>query len=92
MLDTFYSNIKQAYRCKQLSPLKNSDHNMISMMPVYCPKLEKSKPTGISKTTIIDETTISALNGCSDLTDWNMYIDDANGDLNTSIDIVTSCI
>ena len=69
MLDTFYCNIKQAYRCKQLPPLKNSDHNMISMMPVYCPKLKKSKPTVISKT-IIDETTISTLNGCFDLTDW----------------------
>ena len=40
----FLCNVKDAYRSVQQPPLKNSDHNMINMQPIYRRKLSKSKP------------------------------------------------
>lgn len=77
-LDTsFYSNIKHAYRLEQQPALKNSDH-MLFMMPVY---LKKTEPVVIRKA-IINETTLNQLNGCFHFTDWQLFIDDCDGDPN----------
>ena len=89
VLDTFFCNVKNAYKCKKLSPLKNSDHNMLFMTPIYCPKLKKVKPTVINKK-IFNENSIQKLNSCFDVTDWQMFIDDSRGDLDILTEVVTS--
>lgn len=91
MIDPFYCNVKNSYKCKQLPPLKSSDHNMIHMIPSYRPKLKQIKPTVVTRT-IISEASMDTLNACFDLTDWNVFIQDADGDVNVLTDLVTSYI
>ena len=48
MLDPFYCNITNSYKCRQLSSMGSSDHNMVSLLPKYKPKLKQKKPTKIT--------------------------------------------
>ena len=90
-LDKFYCNKRNAYQCHQLPPLKNSDHNMIQMIPNYKPKLKQDKPKIIKKI-ITDDVSIDKLNACFECTDWDMFIEDAAGNVNTLTEVTTSYI
>ena len=91
ILDTFYSNIRHAYSSKQLAPLKSSDHFMIHMSPIYERKLKQTKPKMTNKT-LMDDNSMEQLNSCFDSTDWDMFIADADGDVNELVEVVTSYI
>ena len=90
-LDLFLCNISDGYKCKQLPPLKSSDHHMIHMLPSYRPKLKQTKPTVVNKQ-LLDNQAVEKLNACFDCTDWSMFVSDANGDVNTLVDVVTCYI
>ena len=91
MLDPFYCNITNSYKCRQLSPMGSSDHNMVSMLPKYKPKLKQKKPTKITKV-IRNDISLEKMDDCFYLTDWDMFLQDAGGDVNILSDVVTSYI
>ena len=92
LLDPFYCNIKQdSYKSKQLPPLQNSDHNMIYMIPRYKPKLKQNKPRTVKKT-VLNETSSDELNACFELTNWEIFEQEAYGDVNILTDLVTSYV
>ena len=68
ILDHFYCNVKEAYRATQGAPLKNSDHNMIYMQPVYRRKLSTQKPKDIDVMQYSDDS-LETLNSSFDQTD-----------------------
>ena len=91
LLDPFFCNISQSYKCHKLPPLLNSDHNMIKMTPTYRTKLKTVKPRTITKTSLTTES-IENLNTCFDLTNWDLFVTDSNGDVNELTEVVTSYI
>ena len=91
LLDTFYCSEKQAYRSFRLSPLANSDHNMLHLMPVYISRLKRTKPVKITKH-VLDDSSQEKLNTCFDLTNWDLFVHDCGGDVNALTDVVTDYI
>ena len=91
ILDVFFCNAKQAYRCKSMAPIGSSDHNMLYMLPKYRNKLKQTKPA-VMERTIYDEDRINKLNACLELTDWDMFIQSCGDDINELTDVVTSYI
>jgi hypothetical protein len=91
MLDPFYCNTQNSYKCCQLPPVMSGDHNMIRMTPTYKPKLKQNKPTVISKISM-DDASIETLNACFDLTLWDLFIEECGGDVNVLTSLVTSYI
>ena len=90
-LDLFFCNVKNCYKCYQMPPLKSSDHVMLRMLPIYKPKLKQTKPTEFNRQSL-DTDCIDKLNACFDLTDWDLFITDAQGDVNKLVDLVTSYV
>ena len=72
-LDEFLCNVKDAHRSVQQPPLKNSDHNMINMQPIYRRKLSKSKPNE-KEITCMTEESLETLNTSFDATDWDIFV------------------
>ena len=75
ILDHLYCNVP-GYRSNKVSPLGNSDHNMIHMTPIYKRKLKAVRPTErtITKQT---EDTFNLLNDCFETTNWNVFAENA---------------
>ena len=89
-LDEFYCNVKDAYRTIKEPPLKNSDHNMLYMQPLYRRSLARYKPTEKKIMQITDES-LKALNASFDITDWDLFIGSAD-DIDDLVDTVTDYI
>lgn len=87
ILDTFHCNVKQAYRCIKKAPLKNSDHNMLFMLPTYIRKLKRVEPRIIHSYQLSDEN-VDILNTCFDLTDWDIFVNNSQ-DIDELTDTVT---
>lgn len=87
ILDHFYCNINNAYRCVKGPKLKNSDHHMLHMQPTYTRKLKQQKPVEITKS-IFTPDNIEILNSSFDQTDWNILID-TSSDVDELTDVVT---
>ena len=86
-LDLFYSNVKDSYMSTRLPPLGRSDHNNVSMLPRYIPRVLREKPT--SRT--VQQWTPDAcdnLIGALEVTDWDVIIDNST-DVNNILDRVT---
>ena len=91
MLDPFFCNVKQSCRSKELPQLMNCDHNMISMVSIYKSELKQLKPKVITKTSMTPLTE-DTMNACFQLTDWDMFVEACEGDVNIHTDTVTSYI
>ena len=89
-LNEFHCNTKDAYRSIQEPPLKNSDHNMIHMQPIYRRKLAREKPEEKKKQQLTEQS-LETLNASFDATDWDMFIDSAY-DIDELVDTVTEYI
>ena len=66
----------EAYRFIKEPPLKNRDHNMVHMQPMYRGNVTRSKPTEKTIAQITDES-LETLNASFDKTDWDMFIESA---------------
>ena len=89
-LDEFFCNTKDAYRSIKEPPLKNSDHNMVHMQPIYRRKLTRTKPTEKNIAQITDES-LETLNASFDITDWDMFVESAEN-IDELVDTVTDYI
>ena len=82
--------MKDAYAAKPLTRLGKSDHDLIMLTPNYKPLVQRQKPRVLQ----MDQWTpqaISALQGSLECTDWDVFIDNADG-LNELTDTVTEYI
>jgi hypothetical protein len=91
VLDLFLCNVVNAYRCRKLPPIMSSDHNMIQLIPAYKPKLKQSQPRTVMKP-IMNEASIDTLNACWYCTDWDLFVEDSQGDVNVLTNVVTAYI
>ena len=67
-----------------------SDHNMINMQPIYRRNLTHSKPQEKEITRLTEES-LESLNASFDITDWDMFINNAE-DIDDLVDTVTDYI
>ena len=90
-LDLCFGNIPGAYVSKPCPALGSSDHNVILLLPKYRQKLKTQK---VQTQTIMAWTadSIESLKGCFDLTDWDVFFEECNGDLNLLYDTICSYI
>lgn len=88
LLDLCYSNIEDAYKAVKLSPIGNSDHHAIQLVPTYIAKHKRHK---ISKTTkyVWDNDTIESLKTCFETTDWSEFVSE---NLDYSVELVSDYI
>ncbi|GFS13772.1 endonuclease domain of the non-LTR retrotransposon LINE-1 [Elysia marginata] len=85
ILDLFFVNIKNAYRCFQQAPLENSDHATLSLLPEYRPIYKRSKPV---KKFVEFWNVCEKLQDCFESTDWSVFVD-ACDDVNELTEHVT---
>ena len=78
LLDPFFCNVVNSCKCTQLSPIKNSGHNMICMIPKYKPKLKQRKRS-MHKKVLITETAAEKLNDCFYIRDGPFDIQGGGG-------------
>ena len=71
ILDKFFCNLKNTYVTEKLSPLKNSDHAMIYMKPIYKKKARiKLKPR---KVKLLDKDGLECVRVCFSETNWEIF-------------------
>ena len=82
--------MKQSFKSIVQSPIGNSDHNRVHLLPKYRTQLKSGK---VKSTTVKvwDDEMIEVLNTCSDITDWHALLDSA-GDIDEATDIINSYI
>ena len=79
ILDKCYGNIKDAYTARARPPLKNSDHNVIQLLPTYRSVFKSIKPvTQTVKVWTNDK--LEELKGCFLCTDWDIFLKDTDID------------
>ena len=93
ILDKCYGNIKDAYTARARPPLKNSDHNVIQLLPTYRSVFKSIKPvTQTVKVWTNDK--LEELKGCFLCTDWDIFLKDTDIDSATeaTTDYINFCI
>ena len=70
-----YGNIPSAYLSRQLPALGNSDHSMVQLVPLYRQKLKRVQHSIRTVKTWTSEG-IETLNGCFEITDWDVFLSD----------------
>ena len=90
-LDLLYANVKDAYSSTALPPLGKSDHNLIHLQPLYKPQVQRLPVTTRTVRRWSQETD-EALQGCFELTDWELLCDSHGEDLDDLTDCITGYI
>ena len=88
-LDLCFGNIPGAYVAKPRPPLGRSDHNVILLLPKYRQKL-KTEDTQTKTVQVWNNDSVDALRGCMEITDWEIFFQSCEGDLNLLTDCITS--
>ena len=87
LLDLCFVNVKESYKyCKQLPSLGNSDHNIIHLIPKYIPKAKFPAETTTRRK--FNDHTISDLQACFEITDWDEIIHPGDG-IDTQAEVLT---
>ena len=89
-LDLCYSNVKDAYTCKALPKLGDSDHNLVLLSPKYRPIVQCHQPETITIKQW-DDNAVEELQSCFECTEWDMFIE-VNPDLNELTDTISCYI
>ena len=83
-LDLCYSNVKDAYTCKALPKLGDSDHSLVLLSPKYRPIVDQPETITIKQW---DDNAVEELQSCFECTEWDMFIE-VNPDLNELTDTI----
>ena len=84
-LDLCFGNIPGAYVAKPRPPLGRSDHNVILLLPKYRQKL-KTEDIQTKTVQVWNNDSVDALRGCMEITDWEIFFQSCEGDLNLLTD------
>lgn len=90
-LDKCYGNIRKGYKVCAKPPLRNSDHNIIQLIPQYRQKLKCQKP---ARKMVKDwrNNTTETLKACFDCTDWDTLLDSSSSSIDEAAEVVTDYI
>ncbi|XP_071843761.1 uncharacterized protein [Apostichopus japonicus] len=89
-LDLCYSNVKDAYNAVSISPLGESDHNLVILYPRYRPIVLRQKPAVITVQQWSQES-LDQLQSTLDTTDWDMFIR-SSSDIDELTDAITGYV
>ena len=90
-LDLFYTNVKKSYVVKPLPPLGKSDHNLLSVTSRYSPVIQR-QPIKSKTVRVWSEEACDKLQGSFECTDWSIFLDDDELDLDSKANRVTAYI
>ena len=86
-LDLLYATVKDACTSTSFPALGRSDHSLVLLTPCYVP-LVKRQPVTINTVRTWSEDCYEALQGCFEVTDWNVLCEPHGEDT----DGLTECI
>ncbi|PIK51595.1 hypothetical protein BSL78_11519 [Apostichopus japonicus] len=89
-LDLCYSNVKDAYNAVSISPLGESDHNLVILYPRHRPIVLRQKPAVITVQQWSQES-LDQLQSTLDTTDWDMFIR-SSSDIDELTDAITGYV
>ena len=90
-LDHCYTAFRGSYKPLPRPAFGKADHTSILLLPAYKQKLKQVRPVMRTVHQWCDES-VEALQDCFDSTDWLMFREAADGDINEYTDTVTSYI
>ena len=90
-LDVLYVNIKEAYNSSPLPSLRKSDHNLVHLLPVYKPLVNR-RPVEICTVKAWTEESEEALRDCFDSTVWEELCVSHGEDIDSLTDCLTDYI
>lgn len=71
-LDKAYTTLKGTYKASPLRHLGSSDHISVMLIPAYRPQVKLLRPVK-KQVRVWSEESISALQDCMEITDWNIF-------------------
>ena len=71
-LDLMYCNIMDACTSVPLAPLGRSDHNLVSLLPKYRPRVQREPPV-TATVQLWSMDACETLKGCLECTDWSTF-------------------
>lgn len=90
-VDLLYANVKEAYSSIALPPLGRSDHNIIHLKPLYIPAVQR-QPVTTKTVRRWTPDAVGTLQGCFEVTDWNVFLNTQGEDINELTDSITDYI
>ena len=90
-LDLFYANTKEAYNSSPLPPLGKADHNLVHLLPVYKPLVNRQPAVSRMVKRWTDEAE-EALRDCFETTVWDIFSDSHGEDIDNLTDSITDYI
>ena len=86
-IDLLYANIKDAYTATSLPPLGKSDHNLVSLQPLYVPCVRR-EPITTRTVRMPSPEADEALRDCLGTTDWSVFQQSFGED----VDVKFNCV
>ena len=90
-LDHCYTAFRDSYKPFHRPAFGKADHTSILLLPAYRQKLKQVRPVARTVHQWSDES-VATLQDCFDTTDWLMFREAADGDINEYTDTVSSYI
>ncbi|KAK0139208.1 hypothetical protein N1851_024135 [Merluccius polli] len=90
-IDLFYSNVKDGYLSLPLAPLCGSDHNLVLLPSKYTPLVHRQSISSKS-VRVWSEDACEDLRGCFERTDWTVFYDDEDSNVDNIAECVTAYI
>ena len=90
-LDHCYTAFRDSYKPLHRPAFGKADHSSILLLPAYRQKLKQVRPVARTVHQWSDES-VATLQDCFDTTDWLMFREAADGDINEFTDTVSSYI
>ena len=90
-LDHCYTAFRDSYKPLHCPAFGKADHTSILLLPAYRQKLKQVRPVARTVHQWSDES-VATLQDCFDTTDWLMFREAADGDINEYTDTVSSYI
>lgn len=90
-IDLLYTNVEEAYTSIALPPLGRSDHSIIHLKPLYIPAAQR-QPVTTKTVQRLTPDTVETLQGRFEVTDWNVFLNTQEKDINGLADSITAYI
>lgn len=90
-LDLCYGTVKDAFKSLPLPPLGSADHNCVFLLPTYRTVLRREK-VQTKDVKVWTEDSVLCLQECYNCTDWNMFRESCDDDLDELTDVTCSYV
>lgn len=90
-LDLCYGTVKDTFKSLPLPPLGSADHNCVFLLPTYRTVLRREK-VQTKDVKVWTEDSVLCLQECYNCTDWNMFRESCDDDLDELTDVTCSYV